>query len=123
MRLAHLRHTLRTFFGIVPTLDLHGYGVRDALALAEHFVRDAAAGGETVVRIVYGKGHGSPGGRGVLRDVIPHWLDHDGAAWVHRYERLPDASGADGSVKVWLRPPPPPTIEPAPDVDSERRVP
>ncbi len=103
MRLQHLRHTLRTFFGIAPTLDLHGFGVRDALGITEHFVRDAAASGETVVRIVYGKGHGSPGGRGVLRDVIPHWLDHDGAAWVARYERLPDASGADGSVKVWLR--------------------
>jgi len=117
MRFARLRHTLRTFFGIVPTLDLHGFGVRDALAITARFVRDAAAGGETVVRIVYGKGHGSPGGRGVLRDVIPHWLEHDGAAWVDRYERLPDASGADGSVKVWLRPPP------TADVDSDSRVP
>ena len=117
MRLAHLRHTLRTLFGLVPTLDLHGFGVRDAQTVTAHFVRHAAARGEPVVRIVYGKGLGSPGGRGVLRDVIPHWLDHDGAAWVDRYERLPDTSGADGSVKVWLRTPP------TADVDSDSRVP
>ena len=123
MRLAHLRHTLRTLFGLVPTLDLHGFGVRDAQTVTAHFVRHAAARGEPVVRIVYGKGLGSPGGRGVLRDVIPHWLDHDGAVWVERYERLPDASGADGSVKVWLRPPPPSATGPAPDVDSNSRVP
>jgi len=117
MGLHHLRQILRTFFGLVPTLDLHGFGVRDALTVTEHFVRDAAARGETVVRLVYGKGRGSPGGRGVLRDVIPHWLDHDGAAWVERYERLPDATGADGSVKVWLR------TRPTAAVDSDRPVP
>jgi hypothetical protein len=26
---------------------------------------------------------------------------------VSRYQRVPDASGADGAVKVWLRPPNP----------------
>ena len=117
MLLTYLRHTLRSFFGLVPTLDLHGLGVRDAVHETEAFVRAATARGVTVVRLVYGKGHGSPGGRGVLRDVIPHWLDHDGAAWVDRYERLPDTSGADGSVKVWLRTPP------TADVDSDSRVP
>jgi DNA-nicking Smr family endonuclease len=96
MWLQRLRRIIRDFLGITPTLDLHGLGVRDALAETERFVS------EPVVRIVYGKGHGSPGGRGVLRDVIPRWLEREGAAWVERYERLPDASGADGAVKVWL---------------------
>jgi len=98
-----LREALRQLFGIVPTLDLHGLGVRDAIDEVEGFLRRAQASGEHVVRVVYGKGHGSPGGRGVLRDVIPRWLDREGAALVERYERLPDASGADGSVKVWVR--------------------
>ena len=70
MRLQHLRHIVRGFLGITPTLDLHGLGVRDAIAETERFVQHAYAAREPVVRIVYGKGHGSPGGRGVLRDVI-----------------------------------------------------
>ena len=99
-----LRQTLRELFGIVPTLDLHGFGVREAVDETERFLRHAHTLGEPVVRIVYGKGHGSPGGRGVLRDVIPRWLEGDGAKLVERCERLPDTSGADGAVKVWLRP-------------------
>jgi DNA-nicking Smr family endonuclease len=97
------RRLLREMLGLTPTLDLHGLGVRQALAETDRFLRHAQALGEPVVRIVYGKGHGSPGGRGVLREVVPRWLDRDGAVLVARYERVPDASGADGAVKVWLR--------------------
>lgn len=104
MWLQRLRLTIRQFLGIIPTLDLHGLGVREALAETERFIRHAHSLGEPVVRIVYGKGHGSPGGRGVLRDVIPRWLEREGTELVERYQRLPDASGADGSVQVWLRP-------------------
>ena len=100
-----LRHTLRALLGVVPTLDLHGLGVRAAVDETARFLRHAHRLGEPVVRIVYGKGHGSPGGRGVLRDVIPRWLDGEGAELVERFERLPDASGADGAVKIWLRRP------------------
>ncbi len=100
--LGSVRRALRELFGIVPTLDLHGFGVRDALDATERFLRDARADGTTAVRIVYGKGHGSPGGRGVLREVIPQWLEANSAGLVDRFERLPDASGADGAVKVWL---------------------
>ena len=99
-----LRSSLRDLLGITPTLDLHGLGVKDALATTAEFVRHAQAQGDLIVRIVYGKGHGSPGGKGVLRDVIPHWLENDGSEFVERYQRLPDESGADGSVKVFLRP-------------------
>ena len=101
--LPNLRRTLRELFGIVPTLDLHGLGVREAIAETERFLRHAQLLDEPVVRVVYGKGRGSPGGLGVLRDVIPRWLERDGAHLVARFERLPDASGADGSVRVWLR--------------------
>lgn len=94
---------LRSLFGIVPTLDLHGLGVKEAVAETDRFVRAAAAAGETRIRIVYGKGRGSPGGVGVLRQVIPHWLEHDGATWVERFERQLDATGDDGAVIVWLQ--------------------
>jgi len=98
-----LRQTIREFLGITPTLDLHGFGVREALEETERFLRHAQVLDEPVVRIVYGKGHGSPGGRGVLRDVIPRWLDREGAVLVERYQRQPDVTGGDGTVKVWLR--------------------
>ena len=98
-----LRRLLRSLFGLRPTLDLHGLGVREAIAETERFLLAAAASGETEVRIVYGKGRGSPGGVGVLRTVIPRWLEQEGAPLVRRFERDLDASGDDGAVRVWLR--------------------
>lgn len=101
--LNELRAAIRGLLGVVPTLDLHGYGVRDALAETERFLRHAQTCGDRCVRIVYGKGHGSPGGHGVLRDVVPRWLERDGAALVERYRRVPDPTGGDGAVEVWVR--------------------
>ena len=103
MWLEQLRQTLRVLFGVTPTLDLHGLGVRDALAETERFLQQAQAARTPVVCIIYGKGHGSPGGKGVLRELVPRWLEREGAGFVARFQRVPDASGADGTVKVWLR--------------------
>lgn len=99
---ARVRATIRELLGVTPTLDLHGLGVQAAVDQTERFLRDARSRGSRCVRIVYGKGRRSPGGRGVLREVIPRWLDTDGRALVERYERRPDASGVDGAVVVWL---------------------
>ncbi len=86
----------------VPILDLHGLGVRDALAATERFLRECTVEGVAEVRIVYGKGRGSPGGRGVLREVIPRWLAAEGRRWVASATPEPDASGADGAMRVRL---------------------
>lgn len=104
MPLSEIRSILREALGVLPTLDLHGLGVKDALAETERFLRHAQSEGIASLRIVYGKGHGSPGGRGVLREVIPRWLEGPGRALIRRYERRPDMSGADGAVIVWVRP-------------------
>jgi DNA-nicking Smr family endonuclease len=101
-RLDRLRRYVRELFGLVPTLDLHGLGVREALAETERFLRAASVAGEPVVRIVYGKGKRSPGGRGVLREVVPRWLANEGKELVRAFTPLPDHTGADGAVKVWL---------------------
>lgn len=108
MALAEIRRLVRAALGIMPTLDLHGLGVRAAVAETQAFLRDAQAQGLGSVRIVYGKGRRSPGGRGVLREAIPNWLDGDGRSYVRRWERRPDASGADGGMIVWVR-----EVEPA----------
>ena len=105
MAIAEIRKLIRASFGIMPTLDLHGLGVQDALRETEQFLRDAQEAGLGSVRIVYGKGRRSAGGRGVLREVIPRWLDTDGRVFVRRYERRPDSSGADGGMIVWVREP------------------
>ncbi len=105
MSLTEIRRLVRAALGVMPTLDLHGLGVRAAVAETTAFLQDAQARGLGSVRIVYGKGRRSPGGRGVLREVIPSWLDGDGRPFVRRWERRPDASGADGGVIVWVREP------------------
>ncbi len=98
------RARLRAALGLVPVLDLHGMGVREALAATEGFLRECAAAGEAEARIVYGKGRGSPGGVGVLRQAVPAWVERHGGAWVERFERQLDAHGEDGAMRVWLRP-------------------
>jgi len=102
--LARIRELVRTALGVTPTLDLHGLGVRRALAETERFLREAQAQGVRQVRIVYGKGRRSPGGRGVLREVVPRWLETDGVELVSDYRRQPDSSGGDGGALVSLRP-------------------
>jgi DNA-nicking Smr family endonuclease len=99
-----LRRLVRQAVGGVPTLDLHGLGVREAVAETERFLREAQRLGIRDVRIVYGKGLRSPGGRGVLREVLPHWFETEGASLVSGYRRQPDASGADGGAVVSVRP-------------------
>jgi len=103
MALDEIRRLVRSALGIMPTLDLHGLGVKAALVETERFLADAQAHGLGSVKIVTGKGRGSPGGRGVLRDVVPRWLDTSGRQYVRRWERQPDSSGVDGGLIVWVR--------------------
>ena len=104
MALDEIRKLIRGALGIMPTLDLHVMGVRAALRETEEFLAEAQEEGLGSVCIVYGKGKRSPGGRGVLREVIPNWLDGTtGRRYVRRWERRPDATGADGGMIVWVR--------------------
>ncbi len=100
-----LRSLLRSLLGVVPALDLHGLGVKEALAETERFLREAYENGTSEVRIVYGKGHGSPGGIGVLRQAVPAWIEQHGSAWVDRFERQLDDTGNDGAMRIWPRRP------------------
>ncbi len=110
-----LRTWLRDLLGLMPTLDLHGLHVAEALDATARFLERAAQGGAPRVRIVYGKGRHSAGGVGVLRTVIPAWLEQHGGERVVRFERQLDAAGEDASLVVWLRgaSPSPPREAPA----------
>ncbi len=94
---------LRTILGIAfpgasPELDLHGMRVPEALAAVEEAVRRAEAEGVSEIRIVCGKGLGSPGGVGVLRTAVAGWLETHGYAG--RYRREVDRDGRDGAILV-----------------------
>ena len=55
-------------------IDLHGLRrdeARDALA---GFIRESARRGHRCVRVVHGKGHGSPGKQPVLKAKVQRWL-------------------------------------------------
>ena len=89
--------------GAVPTLDLHGLRVPAALDATEAFLREHHASGYTQVRIIYGKGRGTPGGLGVLRQAVPAWIEQNADDWVERFERDLDRIGDDGAMRIWLR--------------------
>jgi len=91
-----LAHTL-------PSLDLHGLGVKEALAQTAKFLDEAERAGFDRVRIVYGKGRHSEGGRGILREVVPKWLATEGSRWVASFSPVLEPSGEEGSVEVRLK--------------------
>ncbi len=89
--------------GVRPTLDLHGLSVKEALRTTAEFVETSFRSGLSPVRIVYGKGLSSPGGRGVLREVIPRWCKREGRGWVKSFKREVDLKGGDGAILLFLR--------------------
>lgn len=88
---------------IKPTLDLHGLSVKKAVEETRKFVEASARAEIPAVRIVYGKGLGSPGGRGILREVIPSWCIKEGKPWVETFQREVDQKGGDGSILLYLK--------------------
>lgn len=84
-----------------PETDLHGLRVPEALAAVRSALAAAQRGGAPRLRIVCGKGRGSPGGKGVLREAVAGWLEANGYAG--RYRREVDRDGRDGALSVDLR--------------------
>jgi DNA-nicking Smr family endonuclease len=59
---------------IQSQLDLHGLRRDEAREQLATFVRDTLRRGERCVRVVHGKGHGSPGREPVLKSRVQRWL-------------------------------------------------
>ena len=96
--LVRLRRGLWT---IQRQLDLHGLrreGARDALAA---FIRQAERDGLRCVRIVHGKGNGSPGREPVLKDKVKRWLVQKNQ--VIAFTQASAADGGHGALLVLLR--------------------
>jgi DNA-nicking Smr family endonuclease len=81
-------------------IDLHGLtrdAARDALA---RFIRQAARDGLRCVRVVHGKGNGSPGREGVLKAKVRVWLVQKSEVIAFAQARPGD--GGNGALIVLL---------------------
>jgi DNA-nicking Smr family endonuclease len=96
-----LRNLLSTGFPAPPPeVDLHGLRVPEALETVETALRKAREQGVPEVRIICGKGLGSRGGIGVLREAVAGWLEANGYAG--QYRRQVERDGRDGAILVRL---------------------
>jgi DNA-nicking Smr family endonuclease len=80
-------------WAIQDQIDLHGHTreqARDALA---DFVRRSHRQGRRCLRVVHGKGHGSPGRRPVLKSKVQRWL-----AQCNEVVAFAQASGPEGGA-------------------------
>src|SRR3990170_918245 len=93
-------------------LDLHGMRQRDAHAALRRFLKSAQGKGYRHVLVITGKGAQADASRpfyeaderGVLRQVVPHWLSQpDLAHVVISYSEAPRRLGGEGALYVRLR--------------------
>ncbi|MQY51954.1 DNA mismatch repair protein MutS [Rhodocyclus tenuis] len=96
-----LRDLRRGRWAIQGHLDLHGYTRHEAQEEVERFIDSALGAGQRCIRIVHGRGLGSPGREGVLRTLVKSWLARrrDVLAFCH----APPRDGGEGALWILLR--------------------
>ena len=90
----------RGHWAIQAELDLHGMTRDAARAALAAFVREAARQGRRCLRVVHGKGRGSPGGQPVLKSTVPRWLAQSAPVIAFAQARASD--GGAGALLVLL---------------------
>ena len=78
---------------ITGEIDLHGLRRDEARDQLAAFVRNASRRGQRCLRVVHGKGHGSPGREPVLKGKVQRWL-----AQCHEVIAFTQARGAEGGA-------------------------
>lgn len=98
---AILRDLRRGRWSIQDHLDLHGMNRHQAHAEVTAFLSDSLLAGKRCLRIVHGRGHGSPGREAILRRLVKSWLGRcrDVLAFCH----APPSDGGDGALWVLLK--------------------
>jgi DNA-nicking Smr family endonuclease len=98
-----LRDLRRGRWTIRNHLDLHGLNRRQAHEEIARFLAESVRAGKRCVRVVHGRGLGSPGREGVLRQLVKSWLSRskDVLAFCHP----PPNDGGEGALWVLLRSP------------------
>ena len=99
-----VRKLRRGVWALQGELDLHGLRRDEARERVAAFLRDAARNGLRCVRIVHGKGNGSPGREPVLKAKVRSWLVQ--RAEVLAFAQARASEGGHGALVVLLRPTP-----------------
>ncbi len=89
-------------WSIQRQLDLHGLRSDDARDALSHFIREMHKQGIRCVRVVHGKGLGSPGKAPVLKNKVHSWLVQKKE--VLAFVQAKPADGGAGAVVVLLQP-------------------
>jgi DNA-nicking Smr family endonuclease len=95
------RKLRRGYWSIQAEMDLHGCRTDDAREALAAFLRDAVRQGLRCVRVVHGKGLGSPGKTPVLKGKVHSWLVQKNEVLAFVQARA-DEGGA-GAVVVLLK--------------------
>ena len=90
----------RGHWSIQAEIDLHGMRREEARDSLAAFVRGAAQRGQRCLRVVHGKGHGSPGRQPVLKAKVQRWLGQSDA--VIAFAQASGPLGGAGALIVLL---------------------
>jgi len=95
-----LRDLRKGRWAIQSHTDLHGLNRFEAHNEVRRFLNECRQSGKRCVRIVHGRGYGSPGREGVLRQLVKNWLmrRQDVLAFCH----APSSDGGEGALWVLL---------------------
>jgi DNA-nicking Smr family endonuclease len=97
-----VRKLRRGVWVLQAEIDLHGLRRDEARERLAGFLREAVRAELRCVRIVHGKGHGSPGREPVLKAKVKSWLMQQSSVLAFTYAR--PADGGHGALIVLLRP-------------------
>ncbi len=84
-------------------IDLHGLKGEPAMRRLGYFVEQASSSGLRTVLVITGKGHHSPGGRGVLKRRVEEWIVRRGRPRVRAWSEAPARLGGRGAFVLYLR--------------------
>jgi len=97
-----VRKLRRGVWSIQAQLDLHGLRRDEAREQLGAFLREADRHGLRCVRVIHGKGNGSPGREPVLKAKVKSWLVQKSEVIAFAQARAAD--GGHGALLVLLRP-------------------
>ena len=95
-----LRKLRRGHWVVEDEIDLHGLNRHEALFLTNQFIEKTTKRRLRCVRIVHGKGRGSPNREPVLKGMLKRWLPQQ--LDVLAFAQAPAAQGGSGAVLVLL---------------------
>ncbi len=95
-----VRKLRRGGWSLQGQIDLHGLRREDAREALAHFIREAHKAGWRCVRVVHGKGLGSPGKTPVLKGRVQSWLIQKSE--VLAFVQAQPAQGGAGALMVLL---------------------